>query len=256
MPDRDEKTAVPTRQPAHAHPVGSSLRAQQRMLDESEGYRAICLIDGIKRISYIFQANVAQYNRLVARLQDPAFSLPIFDVRNPTAHDDLLSEAERLLHNVLASMSTRIDQQRAFMKKHFSDDAELTEAYQARIATTFSADMLSKFIKDLRNQMTHNQLPVAQSEQTFTSESMSITFTLPCKPLLEWDNWSSGVKDWIGSHGKTIPIVDVVGEYAGKAADLDKWLSDQIGLKYANEIRGYRQAAEAYQREHDRVFGL
>jgi hypothetical protein len=39
--------------------------------------------------------------------------------------------------------------------------------------------MLSKFLKDLRNQMPHHQLPVAQSEQTFTSDSMSITFTLP-----------------------------------------------------------------------------
>ncbi len=65
MPDNDENTATPTQQPAPAHPVGSALRAQQRMLEESEGYRAICLIDGIRRISYIFQTNVAQYSKLV-----------------------------------------------------------------------------------------------------------------------------------------------------------------------------------------------
>jgi hypothetical protein len=256
MPEKDDNIAAPAGESAAGNPVGSALRAQQRMLDSSAGYRALALMDGIKRIAYIFQANVTQYNGLVARLQDPGFSLPIFDMRNPGAHDDLLSEAERLLHNVLAAMSTRVDQQRAFMKTHFSSDAELTKEYLARVSTTFIADMLSKFLKDLRNQMAHHQLPVAQGQQTFTRESIAITFTLPAKPLLGWEDWSSGVKEWIASQGKDVAIVDVVNEYARKAADHDKWLLEKIRLKYETEIREYRQAAEAYQREYDRVFGL
>jgi hypothetical protein len=230
----------------------SSLLAQQRMLAASTGYRAIALMGRVKRIAYIFQANVGQYKALVAKLQEPEFSFPIFDIRNPQAHDDLLSEAERLLHNVLMSVSTRIDQERAFVNKHFSDDTELVEEYRTRIEA-FSTDVPSKFLKDLRNQITHHQLPVAQSHQTISSESISITFILPCAPLLEWD-WSSGVREWLANQGNAVAIVDVVANYAHKAGDFDKWLLDRIGLKYATEIQKYRRDAEIYQRDFDRVF--
>lgn len=215
-------------------PEEPSLLARQRQLQALPGYRAMALMSRVKRIAFIFQANVAQYVALVAKLQDPGFSSPIMDVRNPGAHDDLLSEAERLLHNVLTSMSTRIDQQRAFMEKYFSDDVELTREYRENVASAFIGDLPVTFLKDLRNHITHHQLPVAQSQQTITNQSISITFILPSAPLLEW-KWSSGVKEWIASCGEAVAIVDVVDRYAGKAADLDKWLFDRIGLKYATD---------------------
>jgi hypothetical protein len=89
-------------------------------------------------MGYILRGNVAQYKSLVASLQDPAVSSPIMDVRNPVAHDDLLSEAERLLHNVLTAMSTRVDQQRRFMEKYFQDDSVLMKEYGERIASAFA----------------------------------------------------------------------------------------------------------------------
>lgn len=96
-----------------------SLLEWQKQLQASLGYHAIALKARVKRIGYVFQGNVAQYQSFVAGLQDPAASLPIMDGRNPDAHDELLSEAERLLHNVLTAMSTRVDQQRRFMGKSF-----------------------------------------------------------------------------------------------------------------------------------------
>src|SRR5690242_17372710 len=72
-----------------------SLLEWQARLRASAGFRAIALQNRVKRMGYLFQGNVAQYKTLVARLQDPAVSFPILDVRNPDAHDDLLMEAER-----------------------------------------------------------------------------------------------------------------------------------------------------------------
>lgn len=214
----------------------------------------MALMDRVKRIAYIYQANVGQYMALVAKLQDPGFSSPIMDLRNPDAHDDLLSEAERLLHNVLTSMSTRIAQERAFMKKHFSDDTELTGDYDDKVASAFIGDRGVTFLQDLRNHITHHQLPVAQSRQTLSAQSISITLILPCAPLLEWD-WSSGVKEWLASCGEAVEIVDVVDTYARKAGDLDKWLFDRIELKYRPEIQEFEQAREEHAREVDAVFG-
>src|SRR3981189_2544611 len=93
--DTDGRTAHP------AEPQEPWLLRRQRQLLASTGYRAMGLLDRVKRIAFILQANDARYKALIAKLQDPGFSLPIMDVRNPGAHDDLLSEAERLLHNVL-----------------------------------------------------------------------------------------------------------------------------------------------------------
>jgi hypothetical protein len=111
---------------------------QQRALYTMPGYRALALLDQVKRMSNLLQGNVTQYRQWVAQLQDPRVSLPIMDVRNPDAHDDMLLEAERLLHNVLTALSTRVDQLRVFKNKHLADDTALTDAYQTRIAAAAS----------------------------------------------------------------------------------------------------------------------
>jgi hypothetical protein len=230
-----------------------SLLEWQTRLQASVGFRAIALKNRVKRMGYIFQGNVAQYKSLVASLQNPAVSLPIMDVRNPDAHDDLLSEAESLLHNVLTAMSTRVDQQRRFMEKYFQGDSVLMKEYGERIAFAVSPE--PAFLKGLRNYITHTQLPVAQSRQTLGRESFSVTFILPSKPLLIWDGWNSSIRAWIVGQGEAVAIVDVVDVYARLAGEFDKWLFDRIGLKYTPEIDAFLREQEEYTREFDRVFG-
>lgn len=231
------------------------LLVWQDELNASAGYRATALMDYVRRIGYVFQANVAQYKALVAGLQDPSASLEIFDISNPQAHDDLLSEVERLLHNVLMALSTRIDQQRSFMSRHFAEDAELSAEYSAAIRSHFDAYRPSSFLRDLRNYLTHYQLPVAQSRQEFTSNSFSVTFILVGESLLEWDRWTSGAKSWLESQGDEIDIVEAVDGYACIAGSFDKWLYDRIRREYAAEIMAYEREAAVFDREWDRTFG-
>lgn len=232
-----------------------SLVDWQMRLNASPGYRAIALGDRVKRIGYVFQGNVAQYKSLVARLQYPEFSNPIFDIRNPEAHDELLSEAERLLHNVLTALSTRVDQQRRFMEKRFQDDQVLVDEYGGKIASLFKGDPHAEFLKGLRNYITHTQLPVAQSNQTFGHGSCEITFTLPGEPLLEWKGWNGAQRAWIAGQGGAVAIVDAVDIYARKAGEFDKWLFDRIALKYKTDIDAHLRECADFNREYDRVFG-
>lgn len=232
-----------------------SLLEWQAQLQASAGFPAIAFMNLVKRMSYLFQGNVAQYKSLVARLQDPTVSFPILDMRNPDAHDDLLIEAERLLHNVLTGMSTRVDQQRRFMEKNFQDDPVLTREYRERIASVFATSAEAAFLKGLRNYIAHTQLPVAQSRQTFGSGPFEVTFTLPGEPLLTWDGWNSSMRAWIAAQGEAVAIVDVVHVYGLLAEEFDKWLFDRIGLKYRQEIDDFLHEQEKYTREFDRVFG-
>ena len=227
----------------------------QARLQASTGSRALGLKDRVKRMGYISQGNVAQYKSLVSRLQNPSVSFPILDVRNPDAHDDLLSGAERLLHNVLTTMSTRVDQQRRFMEKYLQDDPALRKEYDERIASAFIVSPEAAFLKGLRNYITHRQLPVAQTRQTFGPGSFSVTFILPSEPLLAWDGWKRSVRAWIVGQGEAVAVVDVVDVYARLTGEFDKWLFDRIGLKYSTEIDAFLREQEEYAHEVNQVFG-
>ncbi|MGW2827458.1 hypothetical protein ACWC24_41795 [Streptomyces sp. NPDC001443] len=233
-----------------------SLVDWQGQLLASPGYRALALQDRVKRMGYVFQGNVAQYQSLVAGLQNPAVSGPILDVRNPGAHDELLSEAERLLHNVLTAMSTRVDQQRRFMTQYFADDPALTNDYREKLTSVFKTDVQANFLKGLRNYITHSQLPVSQSKQTLGPASFAITFMLPGESLLRAGVWNGDQRAWIAAQGEAVVIVDVVDSYARKAGEFDKWLFDRIGLKCRADIDAYLRERAEFDREVERLFGV
>ncbi|SOD73278.1 hypothetical protein SAMN05892883_2569 [Jatrophihabitans sp. GAS493] len=222
----------------------------------SAGFRANALIDMIGRIHFILQGNVADYRSFVSSLQDPAVSLPLLSVDNAVGHDRMLSEAERLLHNVLTAMSTRVDQQRRFMNKYFADDSTLTVSYSDRVKAVFAADLLAEFLKRLRNQLTHYKFPVAQSRLTMGAESYSVRMVLPTSALLANGEWSSDVREWIASHGTELDIFDAADEYAIRADQFDLWLASQIRAKYAKDILTYEQARDEAVRRRRIAFGV
>lgn len=239
-----------------ADPPRPRLLVWQDEIVATPGYIARARMEYVKRIGYVFQGNVADYKALVARLQDPGVSLPIFATGNEGAHDLVLSEAERLLHNVLMALSTRIDQQRAFMNRNFSDDRELTAEYATRIRATFGSYPPADFIRDLRNYLTHHRLPVAQSSQSISTTTYTVTFILSRGPLLEWKKWKATAQAWLEAQTGDLAIVDLVDGYAKLAGDFDKWLYYRIQDRFAEEISAYDQEAQRFEQEWNRAFGL
>jgi hypothetical protein len=120
-----------------------------------------------------------------------------------------------------------------------NDDPVLTTEYRERIASSFTLSPEAAFLKGLRNYITRGQFPIHQSKQTFGQQSFEVTFILPGKPLLIWDDWNSSVRAWIASQGEAVPIVDIVDIYARITGDFDKWLHGRIGLKYKTEIGAF-----------------
>jgi hypothetical protein len=223
-------------------PAGANAGAgqgQPEALEVRPRYRLRALISAVERMSHLLQGNVRQYRALVARLQDPAVSFPILD--DPVVHGDLLGEAERLLHNVLTAMSTRVDQQRRFMTSHFGDDPVLVQEYRDRVASEFTASAEAAFLKGLRNYIAHRQLPVSQSQEAYTAQSVQISFILAAAPLLEWDGWNASTRAWMAGRGRDVPIVDVVDTYARVADEFDRWLADRISVKYRADIEASRR---------------
>lgn len=208
----------------------------------------------VKRITYILQANLEQYKSLLAMMQDPGTALPILDVRNRSQHDELLSESERLLHNVLAAIKSRVDLSRAFRERHLVDDEDLIGEYVLKVRQYFN-NPATKFLDRLRNHMTHNLLPVARTQQTFKQGGpFEFTFLLDSVALLKLE-WPTDVREWIAAQGSDIRIIDVLDAYCQRASELDRWLFGEIRRKHANELADYERAVHAFNAEYDRLFG-
>jgi hypothetical protein len=229
-----------------------SLVEKQRRLRASPGYQAYALMALIKRYSYILLANINQYNRLVNAMQDPSYGLSILDTRTPEKHDDLLSESERLLHNVLMAIKTRIDLLRVFMEKFFAEDSDLQDAFAVKAEEIFDADS-AKFLERLRNHVTHHLLPVQRSVQTYSTGPMTFTLVLDAQRLLDWE-WSARVRNWIEQQSPNLMIIDVINDYGGRANRFDTWLSQEISRKYQEELSEFWAATEILNREIARVF--
>ena len=99
-----------------------------------------------------------------------------------------------------------MDHQRHFMSTYFDNDPVLTQEYLKRVASDFTSAEAA-FLKRLRNYITHMQLPIAQSQEAYTAQSLRISFILSTAPLLEWDGWNAGTRAWIAGHGDQWPCV-------------------------------------------------
>lgn len=240
--------------PGQADARGPDLIEMQRQLRASPGFRALALMSMVKRYSYILQGNMRDFNALIDSMQDPSVALPILDRRTPGKHDAMLSEWERLLHNVVLAVKTRVDLLRVFMAEHFSEDGELTRAYSEEVRRVFDADSV-RFLEGLRNHITHHLLPVSRSQTLFGNKPMVFTIILDTEPLLEWEWDSARVKTWIKGQAPAVKIVEVVNDYKDRANRFDGWLLTKIGEKYRTELAEYQAAAAVNDREFARIFG-
>jgi hypothetical protein len=230
----------------------------QRQLHASPGYHANALIATVKRYSYILQRNIAEFNALINTMQDPAFAIPLLAERDkdPRRHEALLGEAERLLHNVMMAIKTRIDLLRVLKNKYFADDESLLADYSAEVAQIFNSDS-ARFLTGLRNHMTHHLLPVTRSHFHISAEGpFTFTIILDAQALLEWDWDSASVRQWIEQQSPDVMIAEVVNDYGDRARRFDKWLIGKIIEKYETELSEFETALEAYTRAMTHFFGV
>ncbi|MEV6823516.1 hypothetical protein [Amycolatopsis sp. NPDC051102] len=76
---------------------------------------------------------------------------PARDVANADVLDWVLDESQRLWHNVLAAMATRVAQLRRFIKHNFDADAPIATEYHERVGALFAGDVTAAFLHKLRN---------------------------------------------------------------------------------------------------------
>lgn len=239
---------VPTSEPDDAD-GRLSIADWERRLQDMPGFRALHLQRQVQRIAYVFQANVAEYRHFIDTLQWQGERPPARDVANADVLDQVLDESQRLLHNVVAAMATRVGQLRRLIKHNFDADSPIAAEYRERVVALFASDIAAAFLHKMRNELAHAQLPIISSTETISASSTTIAIVLPCDAMQKWTDWNNKIRTWLAQQPTgAVDIGAVLDGYARQAGNLDHWLHQRIGTEYRSEIGQVAAAEDAFLR--------
>ncbi|WP_329058125.1 hypothetical protein [Amycolatopsis sp. NBC_01480] len=224
-----------------------SIADWERRLQAMPGFRAFVWQRQVHRVAYVFQTNLAEYRHFIDTLQWQGRRPPTRDVANADVLDQVLDESQRLLHNVLAAMATRVAQLRRFVRHNFDAGSPIAIEYDERVAALFASDVTAAFLQKMRNELAHAQLPIVSSTETIRAGSTTVAIVLPCDALLDWTDRNSKITTWLARHpGGVVDIGEVLDGYARRAGNLDDWLQQRIGIEYRGEIDQFAAAEDAF----------
>ena len=191
------------------------------------GYEINSMMEALDLSLQIFKGNYAEAKRAYDFLKLPEILLTIFQPQNKAAMMLYLCEVYRTFFNFETSAASLIDHSRVFIKKHEVKNDSFFYEYDNMITKKFINNPLSKFVKDMRNYVTHKGYP-----------PMSLSFSLPGNKeheyllasslLLEWDGWTEKSREYINSQGNEIHLYSVVEEYYKVVDDFYKWMFTRL----------------------------
>lgn len=153
-------------------------------------------------------------------------------------HNDEKSafEIKRTLHNYLCSNSTLIDHTRRLIKK--SCPEVLTE-YKDKVKSTFKDSLLCNFVKDLRNYITHNKLPLSSLRLKMAeSRNFKCDVVLHSDSLKKWDRWNKKSEKFFETKNN-IPVYDVFEQYTRRIESFHQWLDTKLKDYYIEDFQEY-----------------
>lgn len=128
-------------------------------------------------------------------------------VSNTGAHDAarkaFFNEFDRLLHNVVAAIGTRIDHTRV-VARHY-EGSPFHHEFARRIGEV-AVLPAARFVKDLRNYMLHQSLPAPYSQVNLSSQQVTYQLLISVPALLRSSAWSATSRAYLANHESTLPI--------------------------------------------------
>lgn len=220
------------------------------------GWLAVAKIGTIRRINAILRDNIAELAALIERVQDPAIHLPLLDISHPERNDAFLGECERLLHNALSAVHSRVELLRAFVDRYVVESTpSIAAEYHDRKDADFANDQTHIFLTKLRNYMLHGTLPVLATQFNYTRDSGTSYAVLLRTDRMASDRYfNATTKRWLADQGGSLDVVAVLRGYYERVGRFDGWFTDRIKEHHREEIDAYVQAARAYDACVDAVF--
>jgi hypothetical protein len=250
--DDDEPTTT-----THYSPFGQEVRRREAHVTALPGKVPAEWFDSLNRASTVFSGNSLELVRHLSR-----FVGTMMHVRE--LPDDFDVEANRLLHNYLASLATLRDVQRTIHHKlwperHAPDDPNdkrtkwEVEIWTPQVTKHFGDDSI-RFLVDLRNFSLHYAIPpVTLTTRWHGSGGEPMQWTnevaLDRNELLKYSGWSGAARRYIATDDRDIEFLPIVATYSLRVREFFAWFWERVMDAKVDEPNGITvriQIAEYY----------
>ena len=141
--------------------------------------------------------------------------------------DEFWQALDQRLHNLVASLSSLVDQTRPLIAFYVEEPA-FQQEFQRRNGAV-AGHVRSKFVKRLRNYLLHAGVaPLVQSMRLGGDPSgPHLEIKLSSQGLLLWSGFTGEVRQFIEDHGDGLPLRRLVREYVTDMVGVYAWLLEQ-----------------------------
>jgi hypothetical protein len=120
------------------------------------------------------------------------------------------------------------------------------EEFDSKLADNFDAG-LREFIKDLRDNFSHEDYVEAHWAITYSGGGIEATFDFHASELLRSGTFNERSKQYIREHGDKIGVPAIFADYRNRVKSFYGWLNGEIEAHLPAEIVDYRRCVREHQ---------
>lgn len=203
------------------------------VLLKSRGMEATNRLHSRSFLTNILNVNANELMKAIGITESADFMIVAFRREYTESSNQIHREANRLVHNYLCSVSTFVDHSRNFMNEKYYD-TQFYNDYISEIQKRFNSSEIARFVKDLRNYITHKGLPDSSMQLNMTPTGEPATDKgVPSNVIsgiyygkerfVEWDGWSSPAKRFLSNCTDKITIREIFEPHIKLISDFDEW---------------------------------
>jgi hypothetical protein len=209
-------------------------------------------------LTNILTMNAHELMQAIEHSENSQLMMYAFQKKNEGANTQIHREVNRLVHNYVCSVATFADHSRNFMNEHYKE-TRFNAEYQAEVQRRFNAAGYPRFVRDLRNFITHRDLPDSTIELHATKAGDpnvdgSVPVTLrsgiyyKTDAFLEWDGWTSPARRFLENSKEKIYMRELFAPHIELMREFDEWFVDQFNAHHKEDFEELEQLQAEYER--------
>ena len=203
-------------------------------IESSKGFKIYQDISHLERSYAILVLNYADIEGRLIWFELKGNAIRLVGRGHMDKMDDFWLQAQRHLHNYLASATALRDHMRRL--SNAETDNEFKAKYRQKIEV-IAKSPLASVVHDLRSYVQHNDVtPVGAIMSTKSGNANETYISLTCSELLNWSRWKKSSRDYLLGAGKSLRLRDVLGPYQTMIAELSDWFLSELCRIHRQEL--------------------
>jgi hypothetical protein len=210
----------------------------------------------------ILNVNAHELMEAIAVTENSEIAVVAFSEKNKGASRQIHREVNRLVHNYVCAVATFADHSRNFMKKYYAETRFYSD-YNAEVQRVFHSSEHCRFVRDLRNFMTHRGFPDSNFRMKATrigdvNDPIDSSGGVPCEitsgvyykkqRFLEWDKWTAPARRYLLATDEEMELRNMFEGHIEIMHDFNAWFIDRFRIHHAADYEELVELEAEYQR--------